>query len=199
MKATVLLGHPYEKSFNYGIYTTVIDELKKQKVEVFAHDLYAENFNPVLTKSELGKEKSTDPLVNQYVEELLASDLLIIIHPNWWGQPPAIIKGYVDRVLRPPHAYDFPEGASGGGLPIGKLKGKKLIIFNTSNTSEDREINYFGDPLENIWKQCVAGFCDMTDFQRKMFCIIADSDEEQRKNWLLEVRDDIKALVNKSI
>ncbi len=39
-------------------------------------------------------------------------------------QPPAILKGYIDRVVRPPYAYDFPEGDLGGGLPIARLAGK---------------------------------------------------------------------------
>jgi NAD(P)H dehydrogenase (quinone) len=41
----------------------------------------------------------------------------IIVHPNWWGQPPAILKGWVDRVLRPGVAYRFLEGDAGEGVP----------------------------------------------------------------------------------
>lgn len=191
MKASVILAHPYPKSFNHAIYQTVNETFDELEIETFSHDLYEENFNPVLTRQELGSDKSDDILVNRYAGELIGSDFLIFIHPNWWGQPPAILKGYIDRVIRPPYAYDFPENSTGGGLPIKKLSGKYGIVFNTSNTETDREINYFGDPLENIWEKCVFGFCGITKYHRKMFRIVAESSEVERKNWLNEVRMDI--------
>jgi len=186
MKASVILAHPYDKSFNHAIFDAVCSRLGMLGVEVFAHDLYAEKFNPVITCEELGSDRSSDPLVNRYADELIKSDIIFFIHPNWWGQPPAVLKGYIDRVIRPPHAYDFPEGDSGGGLPVGKLKGKTGIVLNTSNTEEDRENNYFHDPLENIWKQCVFAFCGIEKYYRRMFRIIADSSMEERKMWLAE-------------
>ncbi len=195
MKATVILAHPYSMSFNHAIFSTICSALERLEVEIFKHDLYLERFDPVLTVGELGSDISTDKLVNQYADELLKSDLLFFIHPNWWGQPPAILKGYIDRVIRPPHAYDFPPGDSGGGLPMGKLKGKYGIVINTSNTEEERENSYFGDPLENIWKQCVFGFCGVEKFYRKMYRIIADSSLEQRSIWLEDVKDIVECAV----
>ncbi|MBN2435542.1 MAG: NAD(P)H-dependent oxidoreductase [Spirochaetes bacterium] len=194
MKASVILAHPYPKSFNNAIYQTVVDSLKKNNVVVYGHDLYKENFQPVLSESELGTDQSEDILVKQYARELVDSDVLIFIHPNWWGQPPAILKGYIDRVIRPPYSYDFPENDSGGGLPIAKLDIKYAIVYNTANTDENRELNYFGDPLENIWGKCVFGFLGINDYHRKMFRIIADSSEVDRKNWLDEVKTDMEKL-----
>jgi len=191
LKATVILAHPYEKSFNHAIYKTVIETLKVNKIGIYCHDLYHEGFNPVLTRSELGKEKSQDYNVNKYAEELIDSDFLIFIHPNWWGQPPAILKGYIDRVIRPPYAYDFPEGDSGGGLPTKVLKAKLGIVFNTSNTEEQRENNYFGDPLQNMWEKCICGFLGIEKAHRRMFRTIADSTLEERKEWLNMVKSDI--------
>lgn len=189
MKVSVILAHPYEKSFNHAIYQTVLNACDKAGVQVFAHDLYQDRFDPVLTKDELGKLPTSDNLVGQYSKELLESDVLVFIHPNWWGQPPAILKGYIDRVIRPPHAYDFPEDDSGGGLPIGKLKGKIGIVFNTSNTPEERENTFFHDPLEHIWIKCVFGFCGIDKHYRKMFRVVADSSFEDRKRWLSEVQE----------
>ena len=191
MKASVILAHPYEKSFNHAIFKAVIETLNETGVEVFAHDLYEEGFNPVLTKSELGKNKSADINVNSYADELVKSDILIFIHPNWWGQPPAMLKGYIDRVIRPPYAYDFPEGDAGGGLPTKVLKATIGIVFNTSNTEEDRENNYFGDPLEKTWERCVFGFLGIEQTHRRIFRIIADSTPIERKQWLKLVREDM--------
>ena len=112
--------------------------------------------------------------------------------PTGGGQPPAILKGYIDRVIRPPHAYDFDENEQ--GLPaVGKLSGKTGIVFNTSNTPEDRENNYFHDPLEYLWGRCVFGFCGMEEgVTRRMFRVVADSTEDMRKGWLGEVREIIE-------
>jgi NAD(P)H dehydrogenase (quinone) len=194
MKATVIIAHPYPLSFNHAIFQAVCGSLKERSVFVYAHDLYREKFNPILTEDELGSDVSVDALVNQYSGELLESDLLIFIHPNWWGQPPAILKGYIDRIFRPPHCYDFPAGGE-GGLPVGKLRGKCAIVLNTSNTAQEREENYFGDPLELIWKQCIFGFCGVDRFYRKNFSIVADSDEAQRIRWLHEA----EALVDEAL
>jgi len=189
MIASVILAHPYAHSFNHAIFAQVCSVLQACDVPYHAHDLYAEQFNPVLSVRELGKQPTDDPLVQRYTDELVSSDLLFFIHPNWWGQPPAILKGYIDRVIRPPHAYDFPVGASGGGLPVGKLAGKTGVVFNTSNTDETRERDYFHDPLEHIWNECVFGFCGIEKTHRRMFCIVADSTQKEREAWLQEVAE----------
>ncbi len=196
MKANVILAHPYSKSFNHAIFQTVCSKLVNLNLSVFKHDLYEEQFNPILTSEELGSDKSTDNLVNQYLRELLDSDILFFIHPNWWGQPPAILKGYIDRVIRPPYTFDFPPGDSGGGLPAGKLKGKYGVVLNTSNTDKMREENYFCDPLENIWIKCIFGFCGIEKYYRKMFGIISDSDYEKRKIWLSEIEEIVENVIN---
>ncbi|MCD8164706.1 MAG: NAD(P)H-dependent oxidoreductase [Bacteroides sp.] len=186
MKVSVVLGHPYDQSFNHAIATTVVETLRSNGHEVFFHDLYKEGFNPVITPGELVSDQSEDELVNLHSREIREVDGIIIVHPNWWGQPPAILKGWVDRVFRQGIAYTFPEGDNGGGLPIGLLKAKVGLVFNTSNTAEERENRVFGDPLENIWKECLFGFCDIRVFDRRMYRIIADSTEEGRKEWLRE-------------
>lgn len=193
--ASVILAHPYEKSFNHAIFAAATGALRARGISVFAHDLYAEGFDPVLTRAELGKEETQDPLAARYIRELVASDLLVFIHPNWWGQPPAIMKGYIDRVFRPPYAYDYEISASGSTEIAQKLVGKIGIVFNTSNTEEVRENEYFHDPLEHEWLKCVFGFCGIERCSRRMFRVVAESGAEERSRWLEMVRDDIEAFL----
>ncbi len=115
----------------------------------------------------------------------------MIIHPNWWGQPPAILKGWVDRVIRPGIAYEFLEGDEGEGIPQGLLKARAALVFNTSNTPEERERNIFGDPLESLWKNCVFGLCGVENVYRKMFSIVVTSSADERMRWLEEVEDTV--------
>lgn len=83
-------------------------------------------------------------------------------------------------MLRHGVAYRFDENDTGGGVPKGLLKAKAGLVFNTSNTNEDRENNLFKDPLETLWKNCILGYCGVNNYYRKMFRIIADSTYEQR-------------------
>jgi putative NADPH-quinone reductase len=189
MKASVILAHPFGLSFNHAIFGAAIASFTAAGVETFGHDLYQEGFDPVMTVGELGKEESTDPLVRRYAAELLESSCLVFIHPNWWGQPPAIMKGYIDRVIRPPYAYDVETDGTGSSIVEGRLSGRIGVVFNTSNTAAVREEEYFHDPLESIWKRCVFGFCGIEDCRRRMFRVVETSDETQRRLWLEEVRD----------
>jgi len=116
----------------------------------------------------------------------------VIVHPNWWGQPPAILKGWIDRVLRCGVAYKFEEGDSGEGIPIGLLKAKAAVVFNTSNTPFEREQEVFTDPLQVLWKTCIFDLCGVKTFYRKMYGVIVTSTPEQRKSWLLDVRKIIR-------
>jgi len=76
-------------------------------------------------------------------------------------------------------------------VPYGLLRAASVLVFNTSNTNTEREINIFGDPLETIWKNCVFGLCGIKTFYRKMFNVVIDSSVEQRKKWLREVRQTV--------
>jgi NAD(P)H dehydrogenase (quinone) len=186
-----ILAHPTEGSFNHAIAETAINSLKKIGHEVIFHDLYKEKFDPILLSEEIPKDGIFDNIIAQHCNELKECDGIIIIHPNWWGQPPAILKGWIDRVIRPGIAYEFKDGDNGEGVPIGLLKAKVGIVFNTANTSEVRETNIFKDPLETIWKNCIFDLCEIKTFYRKMFRIIVSSSEQERITWLKEVDDAI--------
>jgi putative NADPH-quinone reductase len=116
-----------------------------------------------------------------------------VVHPNWWGQPPAILKGWIDRILRLGIAYQFLEGDAGEGVPVGLLKAETALIFNTSNTPCERERSVFGDPLERLWNDCIFDLCGVKHVYQKMFGIIIMSTAKQRLQWLEEV----KATVNR--
>src|SRR5512136_2931912 len=126
----------------------------------------------MLPRAEFPKEAMVPAEIQRHCDEVSQADGIIIVHPNWWGQPPAILKGWVDRVIRPGVAYEFLEDDSGEGVPNGLLKAKAAIVFNTSNTESEREKNAFGDPLETIWRNCIFGLCGVTNFYRRMFGII---------------------------
>jgi NAD(P)H dehydrogenase (quinone) len=192
MKISVILAHPDTKSFNYAIAEAAMETLHKSGHEVAFHDLYREEFPPVIPAAEIPRGATLPQIIETHCTEIASAEGIIIIHPNWWGQPPAILKGWIDRVLRPGVAYRFAEGDKGDGELIGLLKADTVVIFNTSNTPVEREQSLYGDPLESLWKNNMLISCGVKNYYRKNFGIIITSTLEQRKKWLEEVRETIR-------
>lgn len=191
MQISVILAHPRPGSFNHAIAREAVAALQDANHTVLFHDLYAEGFDPILLSEEIARDTQLPPLVTRHCEELISADGIVIVHPDWWGMPPAILKGWIDRVLRPGVTYRFAEADSGEGVPVGLLKAKAALVFNTSNTPKQREIEVFGDPLERLWRDCVLSFCGVPVVHRRMFGVVVTSTEEQRKAWLREVRETV--------
>jgi NAD(P)H dehydrogenase (quinone) len=85
---------------------------------------------------------------------------------------------------------DLP-GDGGEGIPVGLLRAKSALIFNTSNTEAKREQDVFGAPLERIWKDCIFGLCSVEHINRRTFGVMVMSTEQQREAWLDEVRETV--------
>ena len=187
MKISIILAHPKPGSFNHAIANTAAAELQQFGHDVRLHDLCQEQFNPVLPAAELDADPKLGSVVRQHCHEIAEANGIVIVHPNWWGMPPAILKGWIDRVLRPEVAYRFVANDQGEGVPQGLLRARSAIVFNTANTPEDRERAWFGDPLEILWKKCVFDLCGIKNVQRRTFSVIITSTPEQRAKWLAEV------------
>jgi NAD(P)H dehydrogenase (quinone) len=192
MKVLVVLGHPSAESFNHAIAAAAVKALEANGHDVMFHDLYAEGFDPVLTQAEYAEAEVSNLVIKAHCDEVTAADGFVIIHPNWWGQPPAIVKGWADRVLRYGVAYVF-EKKDEEEIGIGLLTGaRKALVLNTCMTPEDVDRAHYGDPLENLWKNCVFAFCGLTDFHRRYFRMVQAVPPEARQEML----DEVKAAVD---
>jgi NAD(P)H dehydrogenase (quinone) len=189
MKVLVIVAHPNVKSFNRAIADTAALNLRRNGHEVNFHDLYEERFDPILPEDEIPQSVLLKQSIKTHCEEVASAEGFVIVHPNWWGQPPAIMKGWTDRVFRPGVAYEFQEGDSGEGIPKGLLRAYTAVVFNTSNTPWEREMNVFGDPLETLWKNCIFGLCGVKNVHRRMFGVIVISTLKQRVMWVKEVEE----------
>ena len=188
MKASIILGHPAPGSFNHALAEVIRSAWVAAGCEARFHDLAAEGFDPRLTAAEARGEASADPLVRAHIEELRACDLLGIVHPNCWGAPPALLKGWVDRVFAANAAYAFEKGEDQGDRPVGLLRAKAALVVNTGNTPPERERSEFGDPLERMWRDCILGYCGVRNVRRVLFGVVTTSSDEEREGWLGETR-----------
>jgi len=187
MRVSVILAHPSRKSFNCAVARACVAALRANGHAVSFHDLYRERFDPVLPAKEREKDVRLPAAIARHCREIAAAEGLVLVHPNWWGEPPAILKGWVDRVLRPGVAYDFPPGPEGAaGLPIKLLQIRCCLVLNTSDTPAAREED-LGDPLQTIWKNTLS-FCGVRKYHRFMYRVIVTSTSAQRARWLADAR-----------
>ena len=191
MSISLILAHPKPGSFNHAIAEAALQTLRQNGYHVSFHDLCQEGFDPVIPYREIPKGASVDPVIQKHCHEIAHAEGIIIVHPNWWGQPPAVLKGWIDRVIRPGVAYEFLEGDNGEGVPIGLLKAKTALVFNTSNTAPERELRIFGDPLETLWKNCIFSLCGVKDFYRKTYSVVVTSTTKKRAAWLKDVTETV--------
>jgi len=99
---TIIFTHPSDTSFNRSILDTVICKLQEKGTHYNLIDLYKDGFNPAMTAEELslhGQGKSNDELVLRYQSFLKETTEAIFIFPVWWGNPPAMLKGFIDKVF----------------------------------------------------------------------------------------------------
>jgi len=184
---SIIVAHPNTQSFNHAIACRSAEVLRRLGYSVFYHDLYAEHFDPILPFEEFQTTAVIPETIKLHCNEIANSHGIVIVHPNWWGQPPAILKGWIDRVFRPAVTYQFINGDSGEGTPLGLLKAETAVVFNTSNTRPEREREVFGDPLETIWKNCIFKLCGVRNFHRTTYSVIVTSTSDQRIEWLDDV------------
>jgi len=115
MRVMVIFCHPVETSFHASLHEDVVATLRAAGHEVDDCDLYAEGFNPVMSREErLGyhEEPSNIEPVRAYVERLRRAEALVLCFPVWTFGPPAMLKGFFDRVLMPGVAFDISDPAN---------------------------------------------------------------------------------------
>jgi putative NADPH-quinone reductase len=137
MRALVVYCHPREDSFTAAVRDTVLGQLSRAGVPTRVHDLYAEGFQPVLTEAEwsgyLACPENRTP-VESYVADLEWCDTLIFVYPTWWYGLPAMLKGWLDRVLLPDVAFIMPK-AEGETIRPGLHHIERLGVFTTCGAS----------------------------------------------------------------
>ncbi len=137
MRALVVFAHPDPQSFGASILATVRAALEAAGHEVRVIDLYAEGFDPVLSREDWGSYLSdTTHLAGKvapHVEALRWAEALIMVFPTWMYGPPAILKGWMERVWLPGIAFDVPAGRM--RRAVGKLVNiRRFVVITTSGS-----------------------------------------------------------------
>lgn len=113
MNVLVLYAHPVETSFNAALHRLIVERLEAKGHAIDDCDLYAEDFDPRLTRAERlayhDLDRNADG-VRPYVERLRRANALVLSFPVWNYGYPAILKGFFDRVFLPGVSFDMVDG-----------------------------------------------------------------------------------------
>lgn len=153
MRVLVIFCHPAEDSFNGAIYRTVLKALGDAGHQVRSHDLYRENFQAVMSEAEWSSyAMTTEPLLSRsavHIDDLRWCEALITIYPTWYYGPPAMMKGWIERVWLPGVSFSVAPGK--GKIANLLLKNIKVFVGITTSGSPGWWLGLIGDPGRKLW------------------------------------------------
>lgn len=134
LRHAVVLCHPDPKSFNHAIAKAYCDTVGKLGHAVVVRDLYAMGFDPVLKADERPtvKDFQISKDIQEEIELIAECDVFVLVYPIWFGTPPAMLKGYIERVFGAGiNPWDVENRAHKYFLAD-----KRLVSFSTSAMGE---------------------------------------------------------------
>lgn len=156
-RALIVHAHPEPQSFSTAQAHAAADALRGRGVSTTLLDLYAEGWDPVLTRAQFDDESDyfkpqaaqmaavasgtlQDP-VRSHLELVHDADLLVLSFPLWWFSMPAILKGWVDRTFVMGSLF----GGAHGIFEHGAMRGKKAMVLLTTGGAEAAFTGTSGD------------------------------------------------------
>ena len=187
----VLFAHPVEDSFHASLHQTVVTTPRDGGHVVDDCDLYAENFNPVLSRQEridYHDLEANQKNVKSYVERLEAADALVLVHPVWIYGFPAILKGFLDRVLIPGVMFDHIDGR----VKMKLHNIRKLVGVATYGGTRSRAF-LAGDPPRKNIKRVLRAMVHPTAECRYLAQYAVDlTDFKARENFIARVQREME-------
>ena len=157
-RVLVVFAHPVRDSFVGSMLDSTLQVLTESGTEHRLIDLYAEDFSPALTLDHyrLYEHGTIVPELAHHVDSLRWADALMFVYPTWFGAPPAILKGWFDRVWLRGVAFDLP---SGTGLLKPLLRNIRSVIVVTSHGSGKLLNSVQGEPGKRMILRGMRSLC----------------------------------------
>ncbi len=188
MDFLIIYCHPYEKSFNHTILESVKSNLAHKHKSFKVIDLYQEQFNPIYDKEELRlfhTGKTHDPLVTKYLNYLREASAIIFITPLWWNSVPAMLKGFIDKVMK--EGKGLSHTVSKTGIH-GELTNIKHTYVLTTSTSPTFYVKLFlGNGIKRIFVNKTLKQLGMQDRHWIHFGDVTNSTQKQRIAYLTKI------------
>jgi len=135
VRALVVIAHPCNDSFTHAAAAAAVTGLQHHPevdtVDVI--DLYEVGFRAAMSRDEHGAyhedEPILDPQVADHVTRVQAADILVFAYPTWWAGPPAVLKGWLERVMVPGVGFVFDERS--GKVKPGLTNVRRIVGIST--------------------------------------------------------------------
>ncbi|MBY0315881.1 MAG: NAD(P)H-dependent oxidoreductase [Bdellovibrionales bacterium] len=176
----VITGHPNQNSFCRSMALAYIESAKNSGHEVVDLNLIDLSFDPILRGGYSMKQELEKDLIEAQ-ERIRSADHLVFIYPNWWGAPPALLKGFIDRVFLPGFAFKYVENSM---MPMKLLKGKTVDLLITMDTPIWMYKIFLGSRGIKLMNESVIEFCGMKTKKTLLVGPIRKSSDEQRTKWI---------------
>ena len=177
----IVYAHYNDASFNAAIKKKFTETAKEQGHEIDSVDLYKEKFDPVFSGEE------PDAVVIDHRKRIEKSDTIVLIAPIWNFRMPAILEGWIDKVLAPPWAFKFKKLFGNYGYPIGNLEGKKAIVFCTYGSPQFAIRTFFLNMQTKRLRRGVFNICGIKDVIYKRYFAVPFVSDDKRKKFLNDV------------
>ena len=191
MRVLHLYCHPRPDSYHAALRAAAAEGLARAGHEVDLLDLYAEGFDPVLSAEARGRYH--DPSRNRaglepHVERLLRAEALVVQFPTWCFGPPAMLKGFFDRVLMPGVAFDLSDPARVRPLLHGIRSLTGIVTYGRDRLTA----LWMGDPPRKIVTRYLSWFVAPGARVRYLALYhMNTADERRRAAFLDRVRDEL--------
>lgn len=187
MNYLIVNSHPYGGSFNAAVINAIKETAEAKDHTVSLIDLIEDGFNPAMTSEDLknwGQGQSSDPFVKKYQNKIEQADLLVFPFPIWWGNMPAALKGFCDKVLLPGWAYKYGEH----GEMIGLLTSKKAIVITTMETPIEIFETHFQNPINGAFIKDTLQTCGFEITHYEQIDKIVSGGREYTEKKLEEIK-----------
>ncbi|QNQ10597.1 NAD(P)H-dependent oxidoreductase [Sphingomonas alpina] len=184
----IVIGHPVPGSFNHAIADHYCRTVRDAGQEAVIRDLYALDFDPRLRGNRFPEHHTAMSMdVAQELGLLREADAIVFVYPIWFGMPPAMIKGYVDRVM----GAGLTPAAISHGIQDSILAGKSLATFSTSAASSIW-LDEHGqmEAVRKAFDRYLMAVFGMTDAGHEHFGSLApDSEDGLARHYLTQVEE----------
>jgi putative NADPH-quinone reductase len=185
MKKILLInGHPDNESYNYALAEAYKKGASKSDAELREIQIRELDFNSNL---QYGYRKRTElePDLQKAQELILWADHLVWVYPVWWGSVPAIMKGFLDRVLLPGFAFEHREGSPWWDR---YLTGKTARLICTMDQPPWYYWLRYGCPSHKAMKKLTLQYCGVKKVKITSIGPIRNSKVNFRKKWIKKIQ-----------
>jgi putative NADPH-quinone reductase len=184
-RIVVLYGHPVRESYCNALGKAYVEAARQAGCEVREHLVSELEFDPILWNG----YRSVQPLEPDLLtaqQDILWANHLVFTFPIWWGVPPALLKGFIDRVFHPSFAFKYTAAAS--KFPRRLLAGRSARLICTMDSPTWYYRLFMGAPGLRMMKRSLLHFCGVSPVRASPIGSVRFSTPARRESWLEDMR-----------